>query len=104
MVSHQDRGLLFCDSGGLPRPSTIVNGLPRISVTPSVAVTGIPSPQRDHAIIMTKFARDCMLAMRNVLVSDLAQRLGEDTLQLEMRVGLHSGPTTAGVLRGEKVR
>lgn len=30
--------------------------------------------------------------------------LGDDTANLEMRVGMHSGAVTAGVLRGEKAR
>lgn len=30
--------------------------------------------------------------------------LGPDTGDLNMRMGLHSGPVTAGVLRGEKSR
>lgn len=29
---------------------------------------------------------------------------GPDTAELQMRFGLHSGPVTAGVLRGEKCR
>ena len=38
------------------------------------------------------------------LVFDLKDTLGLDTAKLAMRVGLHSGPVTAGVLRGEKSR
>lgn len=34
----------------------------------------------------------------------LKASLGEDTAELAMRFGLHSGPVTAGVLRGEKSR
>jgi class 3 adenylate cyclase len=34
----------------------------------------------------------------------LVDTLGGDTADLEMRVGLHSGATTAGVLRGAKGR
>ena len=37
-------------------------------------------------------------------VDDLAPTLGNDTKELQMRVGLHSGPVTAGVLRGDKGR
>lgn len=36
--------------------------------------------------------------------NDLAKCFGEDTKDLTMRIGLHSGPTTAGVLRGERSR
>jgi len=68
-----------------------------------VAVTGIPEPQEDHAVLMSRFARDCMLKLREI-TCELAETLGEDTADLEMRVGLHSGSTTAGVLRGTKSR
>jgi class 3 adenylate cyclase len=68
-----------------------------------VAVTGIPEPQADHAVIMTRFARDCMLKMSQ-LSGELGNTLGADTRDLEMRIGLHSGATTAGVLRGQKSR
>jgi class 3 adenylate cyclase len=68
-----------------------------------VAVTGLPDPQKDHALRMSKFAKDCMRQMA-FLVQKLKDSLGEDTAQLCMRFGLHSGPVTAGVLRGEKSR
>lgn len=68
-----------------------------------MAVTGLPDSQPDHAVRMTKFARACMQK-----VSDVTQRLevllGPGTGNLRMRFGLHSGPVTAGVLRGEKSR
>ena len=68
-----------------------------------VAVTGLPEPQEDHAIIMVKFARDCVKTMQT-LVQSLEVELGPDTGDLCIRVGLHSGPVTAGVLRGQKSR
>jgi class 3 adenylate cyclase len=68
-----------------------------------VAVAGLPSPQADHALIMVKFAEDCLIKMRKV-TAQLAPSLGEDTKNLNIRVGLHSGPVTGGVLRGEKAR
>ena len=68
-----------------------------------VAVTGIPEPQVDHACIMARFARDC-LEQLPVVTRRLSSKLGKDTEELGMRVGLHSGNTTAGVLRGEKGR
>jgi len=39
-----------------------------------------------------------------VLVVKLEVPLGPGTADLSMRFGLHSGPVTAGVLRGEKSR
>lgn len=68
-----------------------------------VAVTGLPDPQRDHAIRMTKFARESLHKV-NDLTHKLESTLGPDTGDLCMRFGLHSGPVTAGVLRGEKSR
>ena len=52
---------------------------------------------------MCKFARECQ-SQFSVLVRQLEVILGPDTGDLAIRVGLHSGPVTAGVLRGEKSR
>jgi class 3 adenylate cyclase len=68
-----------------------------------VAVTGLPDPRKDHAVVMARFARDCLHRM-NALVRKLEVTLGPDTTDLSMRFGLHSGPVTAGVLRGERSR
>ena len=57
----------------------------------------------EHAEIMVRFSVDCLTKMRSV-VSSLVETLGEDTANLAMRVGLHSGPVTGGVLRGQKSR
>ena len=68
-----------------------------------VAVTGLPDPQPDHAIRMTKFARTCIQRVSEI-TARLESKLGPGTGSLRMRFGLHSGPVTAGVLRGEKSR
>lgn len=68
-----------------------------------VAVTGLPDPQPDHAVRMTKFARECMTKMTEV-TKKLEVSLGPDTGDLCLRLGLNSGPVTAGVLQGEKSR
>jgi len=52
---------------------------------------------------MARFARDC-LYKANQLCKNLERTLGPDTADLTLRIGLHSGPTTAGVLRGDKAR
>jgi class 3 adenylate cyclase len=68
-----------------------------------VAVSGLPEPRADHAMVMSKFSSDIMNVMRT-LTRDLETTLGPDTGDLALRIGLHSGPVTAGVLRGERAR
>lgn len=68
-----------------------------------VAAAGLPDPRPDHAVAMCRFANECLIKMHSV-VKKLEVRLGPDTAELGMRFGLHSGPVTAGVLRGEKSR
>ena len=68
-----------------------------------VAVSGVPEPRADHAIAMCKFANDILTTMQK-LTRQMESSLGPDTGDLALRVGLHSGPVTAGVLRGERAR
>jgi class 3 adenylate cyclase len=68
-----------------------------------VAVVGLPDPNEHHAVVMTYFGYECIRQMKE-LVRELEATLGPGTSDLCMRVGLHSGPVTAGVLRGEKSR
>ena len=68
-----------------------------------MAVCGLPDPRADHAVIMARFALDCMSRMQ-ALTKKLEIMLGPDTGDLSMRIGIHSGPVTAGVLRGERSR
>ena len=68
-----------------------------------VAVAGLPDPQPDHALIMCKFAQKCLHRFSE-LSKELELSLGPGTADLGLRVGLHSGPVTAGVLRGERAR
>ncbi|CAB9497512.1 Receptor-type guanylate cyclase gcy [Seminavis robusta] len=71
-----------------------------------VATTGLPKAQLGHALIMARFANDCMKRALELVHEDgeLCQKLGKDTSELAVRVGMHSGPVTAGVLRGDKQR
>jgi class 3 adenylate cyclase len=68
-----------------------------------VAVAGLPDARPNHALVMAKFARDCVNLMATT-TSKLEVTLGPDTGELMIRVGLHSGPVVAGVLRGDKSR
>ena len=52
---------------------------------------------------MSKFAAD-IRGKTNQLVKELRDVLGEGTETLQIRIGLHSGPCTAGVLRGQRAR
>ena len=68
-----------------------------------LAVTGLPEPQEQHAVIMVKFAWECLLKIGEI-TKELEISLGPDTGELSMRFGLHSGPVTAGVLKGDRAR
>jgi class 3 adenylate cyclase len=68
-----------------------------------MAVAGLPEPRKDHAVVMAHFAHDCNVELIH-LVKQLEVTLGPDTGDLAMRFGLHSGPVTAGVLRGQRAR
>jgi class 3 adenylate cyclase len=68
-----------------------------------MCVTGCPDQQDDHALRMVQFACKCLEKM-NKITRELEVSLGPDTGNLTMRIGIHSGPVTAGVLRGEKSR
>lgn len=48
-----------------------------------VAVAGLPTPRRDHAVVMGRFATECLYKMHQVL-RDLEVQLGPDTSDLDM--------------------
>jgi len=68
-----------------------------------VACAGLPVRQPKHAVIMAKFAKKT-LKRYETLIKKLETYLGPDTVDLGLRMGIHSGPVTAGVLRGDKTR
>ena len=51
-----------------------------------VAAAGLPNPRHDHAVVMCRFARDCLDRM-NAVVRRLETVLGPDTSELVLRVG-----------------
>ena len=64
-----------------------------------MAVTGVPTPSSTHATRMADFALS--LTPRLARACDLC---GMDSDSLQVRVGMHSGSVTAGVLRTDKSR
>jgi Adenylate and Guanylate cyclase catalytic domain len=68
-----------------------------------VAVAGVPDPRDDHAVVMAQFANDCLVKF-GLLIRKLEKKLGPGTADLGLRVGLHSGSITGGILRGERSR
>lgn len=68
-----------------------------------VAVAGVPDARDDHAVAMAQFANDCLERFAT-LIQKLEVKLGPGTADLGMRIGLHSGPITGGILRGERSR
>lgn len=68
-----------------------------------VAATGLPEQREDHLEALARFAK-LSLFRTSSLTRDLEATLGPGTGELALRFGIHSGPVTAGVLRGEKAR
>ena len=52
-----------------------------------VAVVGLPDPRKDHAIVMAKFARDCLYRFKS-LTREMEVELGPDTSKCRMCCGL----------------
>jgi Adenylate and Guanylate cyclase catalytic domain len=50
-----------------------------------VAVTGVPDPRKDHALVMTKFACDCRTSLAKV-TEGLETSLGPDTGDLKVSI------------------
>lgn len=53
-----------------------------------VAVTGLPVPRNDHALVMSRFAGDCITMMTRT-TNELEPQLGPDTGDLKIRIGLN---------------
>lgn len=76
----------LCEDHGLEKIKTIGDSY--------MAVAGVPAKARDHAERATEMA----IAMRNLLAS-ISEENGRD---LQIRIGLHSGPVIAGVIGNKK--
>lgn len=68
-----------------------------------VAAAGVPAYRKNHAAVMARFARACIRTSIRVF-QKLETKFGPDTSDMSLRVSLHSGAVTAGVLRGERAR
>eukprot|EP00980_Cylindrotheca_fusiformis_P000969 scaffold265_cov131-Cylindrotheca_fusiformis.AAC.4 len=68
-----------------------------------VAAAGLPDPMENHAVVACTFAREALTKMKEI-THQLEVSLGPDTAALDLRIGIHSGQVTAGVLRGERSR
>eukprot|EP00551_Chaetoceros_affinis_P012934 CAMPEP_0203674500 /NCGR_PEP_ID=MMETSP0090-20130426/16443_1 /ASSEMBLY_ACC=CAM_ASM_001088 /TAXON_ID=426623 /ORGANISM="Chaetoceros affinis, Strain CCMP159" /LENGTH=387 /DNA_ID=CAMNT_0050540395 /DNA_START=347 /DNA_END=1511 /DNA_ORIENTATION=- len=68
-----------------------------------IAATGIPEYQEDHATLLALFAEKCRRKMNKIIQSSINE-MGKSLNTVSMRFGIHSGPITAGVLRGLKSR
>lgn len=54
---------------------------------------------------MVKFAVQCLRKLEALIAEgDMLRKFGPGTADLGMRVGIHSGPVTAGILKGFKSR
>lgn len=95
---------------GLPKPN---EGMPEIIIAmmrefvfqskSSHFILFLLKPTKEHAVVMARFARDILHKFGEVTTM-LEVTLGPDTGDLGLRLGLHSGPVTAGVVRGERAR
>jgi len=65
--------------------------------------SGVPIPNEKHAIIMVRFAHDILTRMNILIQAQLIEALGEDTANLQLRAGLHSGTVTVSDQRCESV-
>jgi Adenylate and Guanylate cyclase catalytic domain len=61
-------------------------------------VTGLLLPQTDHAERMSRYAFDCQAKMKE-MCEKMVSCFGNDVTALTLKMGMHSGPCQAAVLR-----
>ena len=66
-----------------------------------MAVSGIPDELPNHANVMAFFAQELIAGLDRVKC--IRSHL-KDIEHLQVRIGFHSGPCVAGVLRSDKAR
>lgn len=66
-----------------------------------MAVTGVPEKDPRHAERMADFALDIIYIMNKM---NEARKLQNEEVELQLRVGIASGPVTAGVIRADRAR
>lgn len=66
-------------------------------------MAGLPDLRDDHAVVIGKFTRQCMVTMET-FTKELEISFGPDTGELSMRFGLPFGPVAARVLHGDRSR
>lgn len=76
----------LCEQYGAEKIKTIGDGY--------MAAGGVPKPREDHAVLIAGLARAMHKAM--------AEFNAEHGLELQLRVGIHSGPVIAGVIGKKK--
>ena len=68
-----------------------------------MATSGLPDIRDDHAEVMAKFSVECQKIFEFV-TTELLYTIGSETAYLKLWCSLHSGPITAGVLWGKRLR
>ena len=66
-----------------------------------VAVCGCPEAREDHAVAMAQFSRECIEDMKSLVENEMPEM---NMSSLRLRVGIHSGSVTGGMLRGDRSR
>lgn len=65
-----------------------------------VAASGLPKACPKHAVVMARFACDCLRLLPDILRETAEANGDTSTLELQLRIGLNTGSTTGGILRG----